>query len=207
MSQSPPTTPCTNKLNDIYKDVCDLYSLQDKNNRYIGLKNLNYEINYSSTSFPYLLEFNILCATFTSFFNEYRTHNMWFTDSEHERVTVEDKNSSLYFKSWFILDNFFEDAIRAYQRIFSVDSLFGLFEIFDACSTTNSLSLVHNSMYSNYKVCCLLNLGNNSLHNCFINHSNVELKPNCLYLFPSFFTHKLNFDESEECFVFLAGAA
>tara|TARA_R100001509_G_scaffold47803_1_gene25902 strand:- start:935 stop:1555 length:621 start_codon:yes stop_codon:yes gene_type:complete len=206
MSQTPPLADSKSKTDDVYKKISDFYSLEDKNNRILGLKNLEYQVNYLSDALPFVLEFELESNYFTDFFENYGTSNLWFTDSECERVTEREKKST-YYKTWFVIDNFVEDALRTYQRAFALPPLYGMFEVYDVCSTTHSLTGAHKIMYPNFKVCCLLNFGQNSLKNCFLNQSDIELKPNCLYLFPACFTHIFNFDASEKCLVFLTGAA
>lgn len=208
MSLSPLSAESEDNLKTLYRRLSDKHFILSQADNFLGYKSLNLNPCTLEPRSSCILEIEFECTEIIQFLQAYKEHYMWFQGSPVERITQLDKVESFYNKLWVLLDNFFEDAARQYQRLFNLSSLFGMFEVIDVCSNNSSLNHVLLDNLENYKIVCLANLGGKSLQNCFINYPNVELKPNFVYLFPSSFTHKLDLSSSEDnLFVFVGGFA
>ena len=208
MSQTPLSVESEAKLQDLYAKIVEQYFVQDKRENFIGFKSLEVSPSVLSPRSSCILEVELKCAEILDFLHKYKDHFMWFKGSSKERITAEDRHQSKYRPLWLLLDNFMEDSARQYQRLFNVDALFGMFEEFDVCSTGASLRSSFCSSVDNYKIACVINFGTKPLQALFINYPELEIKSNCLYLFPSSFTHSFTYDfADEDLLIFLGGFA
>lgn len=208
MSLSPLSAESEDNLRALYSSVEGQYFLVNSNNDFLGSKSLNLIPRIVEPTSSYVLEVELDAPPVVEFIKAYKDHYMWFSGSPVERITHGDKAESVYSKLWTLLDNFYEDAARQYQRLFNLGSLFGMFEVFDICSTNASLNNILLSTRENYKLVCLANFSSTPIKNCFINYPEIEFKSNFVYLFPSSFTHKVNLPISEDnLLVFVGGFA
>jgi hypothetical protein len=208
MNLSPLSAESEDNLKTLYRSIESKYLIFNSINSFLGLKSLNLNSEIIEPKSSYILEVEFGCMSIIEFIKAYSEHYMWFKSSPIERITLGDRTESAYCKVWALLDNFFEDAARQYQRLFNLNSLFGMFEVIDVCSNSLGLSSVLSDTLENYKIVCLANFSSSSITNCFVSYPEIELKPNFVYLFPSSFTHKINFSASEDnLFVFVGGFA
>lgn len=208
MSPNPPSVELEAELEELYDKFIQTYFFSDTKGNFLGFKSAQVVPSPLEPRSSFLLEVGINCQILSNFLQVYKDRYMWFQGSPCERITDEDRRHSKYAPLWVILDNFFEDSARQYQRLYNLPPLHGMFETFDVCSTAQSLSSVFNGSIDNYKISCLANFGGTDLSNVFINYPDIQIKSNCLYLFPSSFTHSLNSSFcSEEIFTLLGGFA
>ena len=207
MSQSPPTVESENKLVEKYEVITEKYFIFDSFNNHIGFKSVEFEAGLIEPKSFFTGEIKPDCLELFNFLQEYKEHYMWCQGSAIEQITEVDRKESRYKHMWLLLDNLVEDSARQYQRLFGLNFLFGMYEVFDVCCDASALQAICWDNLENYKISFLLNLGKKPLLNCFINQPEICLKPNCLYLFPSSFTHQLHLDSTEEIFAIFGGFA
>jgi hypothetical protein len=208
MNLSPLSAESESNLEFLYCSVKDKYFIFNTDNNFLGLKSLELNPRIVEPSSSHILEIEFNHIDIINFIKAYRDHYMWFHSSPVERITHKDKIESTYSPLWTLLDNFFEDAGRQYQRLFNLTALFGMFEVFDVCSDSSSLNRLLSDTLEVYNIVCLANFSSNSIKNFFISYPQVEFKPNFVYLFPSYFTHKVNLSPTDEdLFVFVGGLA
>jgi hypothetical protein len=208
MSLNPPSVELEAELEELYEAFINSYFFSDGKDNFLGYRSMDVAPFVLEPRSSFLLEIPIKCPILSNFLQVYKNRYMWFQGSSCERITAEDRKSSKYKPFWTILDNFFEDSARQYQRFYNLPDLYGMFETFDVCSTAQSLNFTFNGIIDNYKIACLVNFGSSDLSNVFINYPDVQIKSNFLYLFPSSFTHSLSSSFcAEEIFTLLGGFA
>ena len=207
MSQSRLLTESQTDLSDILLEIKESYFLKDSNGNIFGHKSIDFSEQHNTESSNFIFEAKLADKNFTNFLHLYTEFYNIFGDKNHEVVNQEDRNNSEYRFAWALISEFFEDVVRKYERTFHVAELFGVYERYDLCNTTDALHFVQQASHENNKVTFLWNLGDKPLVNCFPNQPSISLEPSSLYLFPCCFSHKLSFKKSEECLVLMGGAA
>jgi len=207
MNQSPLLAESEAELAELYDRISDKYFVFDSQGKFLGCKSLEFTLDTVEPLSSFTIQVNPTCGDIFTFIRKYRDHYQWFTGTSVERITTEDRTQSSFKYVWLLLDSLIEDAARQYKRLFSFNSLFGMYEIFEVCNNTTALEVVHSNTLDNYSLSFLLNMSDLPLLDCFLNQPPVTFNPDTLYLFPSSFTHKLTFKEPKESFVLCGGFA